>query len=48
MNRTETLTLIARQIAVSEGRIWDKLDHKARAALLTLAGSIMATVERRQ
>lgn len=44
--RHDTRTLIARQIAVHEGRVWDRLDHKARAALLTLADSILATVER--
>jgi hypothetical protein len=45
--RDEAKTLIARQIAVSEGRVWDRLDHKARAILLTLAESILATVERK-
>jgi hypothetical protein len=47
MNQDETKTLIARQIAVHEGRVWDRLDHKARAVLLTLAGCIIATTERR-
>ena len=47
MNRDETLTLIARQIAISEGRVWNSITHNTRAELLTLAGNILATVERR-
>lgn len=47
VNRDETLTLIARQIAISEGRVWNSITHNTRAELLTLAGNILATVERR-
>lgn len=47
MNRTEAKTLIARQIAVSEGLVWDRIDHKRRAVLMTLADSILATIERK-
>lgn len=45
--RTETKTLIARQIAIAEGKIWDRLPQKARAGYLTLANNILATVERK-
>lgn len=47
MNRDEAKTLIARQIAVSEGLVWERIDHKRRAALMTLADCILATVERK-
>lgn len=45
--RTETKTLIARQIAIAEGKVWDRLPPKARTGYLTLAGNILATVERK-
>lgn len=47
MKRIEARNLVARQIAVSEGLIWDRIDHKRRAAILTLADSILATIERK-
>jgi len=40
--RKETLILLARQLA-----IWQGLADKQRAGLLTLAGNLLATVERR-
>lgn len=46
-NRTETKTLIARQIAIAEGKVWDRLPQKARAGYLTTATNILATVERK-
>ena len=47
MNRDETKTLIARQIAVNQGLVWDRIDHKRRAGIMTLAEGILATVERK-
>jgi hypothetical protein len=38
--------LIARQIAIYNGQIWEKVDAKTRAGLMTLAQSIIATIER--
>ena len=37
---------IARQVATYNGQIFDKVNPKVRAALLTLATSIIATMER--
>lgn len=45
--RSETLFLVARQIATFNGQIFDKLDMRKRAATLTLAENILATVERK-
>lgn len=42
----DTATLIARQIAVFNGLVWDRLTDKTRITYLTLARSIMATMER--
>ncbi len=39
---------IAKQIAVFNGQIFDKLAGRQRAALMTLANSILATVQRLQ
>jgi hypothetical protein len=44
--RDECKTLIARQIAIHEGRNWTRLPEKNRIDYLTLAGNILATVER--
>lgn len=46
-NRTETKTLIARQIAIAEGKVWDRLPRSAQIGYLTLANNILATVERK-
>lgn len=46
-SRAEAKTLIARQIATNEGRVWDRLDAKAHATLNTLAENLIATVERK-
>lgn len=48
MKREVTITLIARQIAVSQGMIWDKLPPKRQIEVKTLAQNIVATVERSQ
>jgi len=45
--RKETLTLLARQLAIWQGQVWERLAEKQRAGLLTLAGNLLATVERR-
>jgi TRAP-type C4-dicarboxylate transport system substrate-binding protein len=42
----KTKLLVARQIAVFNGQVWNRLDVKAQTRLLTLAASIIATVER--
>lgn len=44
--RETALILIARQIAIHNGQQLDKLSPKQHAVLMTLAGNIMATVER--
>ena len=44
--RKETLTLLARQLAIWQGQVWERLAEKQRAGLLTLAGNLLATVER--
>lgn len=45
--RKETINLIARQIALSEQRIFAKLDPKNLTRLETMAEGIVATVERK-
>lgn len=45
--RHETIRAIARQIALSEHVVFDKLDAKNRMRIETMAENIMATVERR-
>lgn len=45
--RENTMALaVAKQIATFNGQIFAKLDAKQRATLMTLAHSIIATVER--
>lgn len=48
MKRDEVRTLIARQIAIGNGLVWSKVlsQPKLVATYLTLAGNILATVER--
>lgn len=45
--RDDAKTLIARQIAIAEGKVWDRLPRSAQIEYLTLAGNILATVERK-
>ena len=44
--REECRLTIARQIAIGEGRVWERLPAKMVAHYMTLAGNILATVER--
>jgi hypothetical protein len=44
----QTTMLVARQVAVFNGQIWDRLSDKTKYQLLTLAASIRATIERRR
>lgn len=44
--RDKCRELIARQCAINEGLVWDRLDYKVQARYTTLAHSIMATYER--
>jgi len=46
IQRDECRLTIARQIAIAEGRVWDRLPPKITAHYITLAGNILATVER--
>lgn len=46
MTRAETKHLIARQVAIFNGQQFEKLALKPKLAMLTLAESILATVER--
>jgi hypothetical protein len=46
--RSEAVTLVARQLALSHDQIWDRLPDKVRAQHRTRAESIVATVERLQ
>lgn len=48
MKREASLTLIARQIAVFNGHVWDRLPPNIQIRYKTLAGNILATVERGQ
>lgn len=46
-NKADCIRLIARQLATSNGQVFDKLDLKKRNFYITLAGNITATVERK-
>lgn len=39
--------LLARQLATQQGYVWERLTGKARERLLTFAGTLLATVERK-
>jgi hypothetical protein len=45
--RSETKTLIARQISLIEGRSWHQLSTAKRLEYLTHAENLLATVERK-
>jgi hypothetical protein len=45
--RAETLLLLARQLSEQHGLVWARLSQGGRARLLTFAGNLLATVERR-
>jgi hypothetical protein len=45
--RKEVQLLFARQLALQQGLNWERLTAKARERLLTFAGSLLATVERK-
>lgn len=47
MNRGDTKILIARQIAMQHGRVWQSLSQKTQTEILVLAENILATVERK-
>jgi hypothetical protein len=49
MTRTETKTLIARQTAIHQGLVWERVlrQPKLLASYLTLAENILATIERK-
>ncbi len=45
--RDKTKLLLARQLAIQQEQIWEKLAPRARERLLTFAGTLLATVERK-
>ncbi len=45
--REETRLLLARQLAQHNGQVWERLEPKYRERLLTFAGNLLATVERK-
>lgn len=45
--RDEVRFLFARQLATQQGYVWERLTAKARERLLTFAGSLLATIERK-
>jgi len=45
--RADTKRLIARQLCIANEQIWDKLSIKQAVTYLTLAETIIATVERK-
>jgi hypothetical protein len=47
-NRNEAVLLIARQICIMNGQIWNHIPQKTQDRYITHAGNMIATVERKQ
>lgn len=47
-NRETAILLMAKQCAIFNGLVWDRIDDKAKARYETLATNLLATVERKQ
>ena len=45
--RKAVLLLLARQVALRDGLVWERLNVKARDRALAFAGVLLATVERK-
>ncbi len=46
-SRDEAKRLTARQIAIADHKVWDRLPNKSQAMYLTLAENIIVTIERK-
>lgn len=47
-NREDAVRLVARQICIMNGQIWNNIPPKAQDRYITHAGNMIATVERKQ
>lgn len=47
-NRDDAIRLVARQICIMNGQIWNNIPLKQQDRYITHAGNMVATVERKQ